>query len=72
MSGSDLDGDVYWISWDKNLEPPRTVLPASYLPPPPKTENEITLKAITKFFCDYIRNDNLGQNSNAWVIQWLL
>lgn len=29
-SGGDLDGDLYFISWDEDLIPPRTVTPMDY------------------------------------------
>lgn len=29
-SGGDLDGDLYFISWDEKLIPPQTVAPMDY------------------------------------------
>ena len=35
-SGSDLDGDVYFVTWDENLVPPRkqSWTPMDYAPVP--------------------------------------
>ncbi|KAI5078515.1 hypothetical protein GOP47_0006186 [Adiantum capillus-veneris] len=33
-SGSDLDGDLYFVSWDENLIPPTVHPPQDYQPPP--------------------------------------
>lgn len=32
-SGSDLDGDLYFVSWDKDLIPPTTDEPMDYTSP---------------------------------------
>jgi RNA-dependent RNA polymerase len=29
-SGSDLDGDIYFVCWDSELVPPRTIDPLEY------------------------------------------
>ncbi|XP_058078636.1 RNA-dependent RNA polymerase 1-like [Magnolia sinica] len=34
-SGSDLDGDVYFVSWDSELIPPRQIPPMEYIAKPP-------------------------------------
>ena len=31
-SGSDLDGDIYFVSWDRDLIPTRMVAPMDYTP----------------------------------------
>ncbi|PIA63818.1 hypothetical protein AQUCO_00201270v1 [Aquilegia coerulea] len=33
-SGSDLDGDIYFVSWDPELIPPRQIQPMDYTPAP--------------------------------------
>jgi RNA-dependent RNA polymerase len=67
MSGSDLDGDIYWITWNKSLMPNFTVPPASYLPDPPLEDPNITMESITDFFCSYMAQDQLGAIAHAWV-----
>jgi hypothetical protein len=36
-SGSDLDGDIYFVSWDPDLIPTRMVAPMDYTPAPTET-----------------------------------
>ena len=36
-SGSDLDGDIYFVSWDQPLIPFRMVAPMDYTPAPSDT-----------------------------------
>jgi RNA-dependent RNA polymerase len=72
ISGSDLDGDTYWICWEPSLFPPdRTNAPAMDFTPPrkPKPVENVTLEHIKHFFVDYIRNDRLGQIANAHLVQ---
>lgn len=61
-SGSDLDGDVYLITWNPDLIPTvRNFRPLEYEAPKPVTvEDRVTIDNIISFFLDYIRNDNLG------------
>ncbi|KAL0356013.1 UNVERIFIED_CONTAM: RNA-dependent RNA polymerase 2, partial [Sesamum radiatum] len=44
-SGGDLDGDLYFISWDENLIPPRTVDPMDYTGRRPRImDHDVTLE----------------------------
>jgi len=36
-SGSDFDGDIYFVSWDQSLIPIRMVEPMDYTPAPTET-----------------------------------
>jgi len=65
-SGSDLDGDLYLVSWDPSIIPKRENLytPADYPPAVPKI-GEVTIYNIIQFFADYIENDALGMIANA-------
>lgn len=46
-SGGDLDGDLYFISWDEDLIPPRTVTPMDYTGRRPRIMNhDVTLEVI--------------------------
>lgn len=67
MAGGDLDGDVYFVSWDKNL--------INYLPPenmemPQKYEKPTIVKdrpeaeELPDYFCFYLERDILGKLSN--------
>lgn len=68
-SGGDLDGDLYFISWDENLIPPKTVPPMDYTGRRPRImDHTVTLQEIQKFFVDYMINDNLGAISTAHLI----
>ena len=67
-SGSDLDGDVYFISWDFNLIPNILDLspPAKF--PAHTTTNiseELQIRDFVSFFCRYNSRNNLGLIANA-------
>ncbi|CAA6656073.1 unnamed protein product [Spirodela intermedia] len=68
-SGGDLDGDLYFVSWDKNLIPPTTDEPMDYIPRRPRImDHEVTLEEIQRFFVDYMINDTLGAISTAHLV----
>lgn len=68
-SGGDLDGDLYFISWDEKIIPPRTVSPMDYTASRPRImDHDVTLEEIQQFFVDYMINDTLGAISNAHLI----
>ncbi|CAN6478998.1 unnamed protein product [Victoria cruziana] len=47
-SGSDLDGDIYFVCWDHELIPPRQISPMDYDPAPPKDLNrDVLIKVLT-------------------------
>lgn len=64
-SGSDLDGDIYWISWDERLMPPpaavtgRSDNPMDFTPPTgPRTRADggpVQISDICDFFVDFIK-----------------
>lgn len=70
MSGSDLDGDMYFVSWDdqfynviENQEPmdfPKAT--KKYL------DRKVNVDDIIDFVGEYIKNDNLGIIANAHVV----
>ncbi|KAK8522761.1 hypothetical protein V6N13_115715 [Hibiscus sabdariffa] len=67
-SGSDLDGDIYFVCWDPDLIPPRQIEPMDYSPAPSATlDHEVTIEEIEEYFTNYIVNDSLGIISNAHV-----
>ncbi|KAL6997199.1 RNA-dependent RNA polymerase 2 [Sarracenia purpurea var. burkii] len=68
-SGGDLDGDLYFISWDENLIPSRVVTPMDYTGRRPRLmDHDVTLEEIQKFFVDYMISDALGIISTAHLI----
>ncbi|KAK4779449.1 hypothetical protein SAY87_015555 [Trapa incisa] len=68
-SGGDLDGDLYFVSWDPDLIPPRQFPPMDYTPAPAALANgNVTIEDVTEFFAEYMINDNLGIISNAHTV----
>ena len=60
-SGSDLDGDDYFVFYDKELIPKETVEPMDYTAAKAKKiKKNIKLKNIIKYFAEYINLNNLG------------
>jgi len=44
-SGSDLDGDLYFVSWDPELIPPNTYEPMDYTAEEPQAlDHEVTIQ----------------------------
>lgn len=44
-SGSDLDGDEYFVCWDSDLIPPKQINPMDYTPAPIKElDHGVTIK----------------------------
>lgn len=70
-SGSDLDGDLYFVTWDKNLIPPSKTSwqPMDYDPAPAKEQpRQVTIADIIEFFSRNMVNDHLGAICNAHVV----
>ncbi|KAL6911456.1 hypothetical protein ACP4OV_000261 [Aristida adscensionis] len=70
-SGSDLDGDIYFVSWDQSLIPTRTrmVAPMDYSPAPTEIlDHDVTIEEIEEYFTNYIVNESLGIIANAHVV----
>ncbi|GMN68751.1 hypothetical protein TIFTF001_037801 [Ficus carica] len=68
-SGSDLDGDTYFVCWDRELVPPRRHDAMNYTSAPPmELDHDVTMEEITEYFADYLVNDNLGIISNAHTV----
>ncbi|KAH0852861.1 hypothetical protein HID58_093646, partial [Brassica napus] len=64
-SGSDLDGDLYFVSWDPELIPPNTYEPMDYTAEEPQAlDHEVTIQEITNHFTNYPLNNNVGTISN--------
>lgn len=68
-SGGDLDGDQFFISWDRDLIPSQTDAPMDYTGRNPRImDHDVTLEEIQKFFVDYMINDTLGAISTAHLV----
>ncbi|CAN6448638.1 unnamed protein product [Victoria cruziana] len=68
-SGGDLDGDLYFISWDENIIPPNTDPPMHYIGRRPRImAQEVTLREVQEFFVNYMINDSLGAIANAHLV----
>eukprot|EP00892_Ulva_mutabilis_P008489 jgi/Ulvmu1/6011/UM026_0137.1 len=67
MSGGDLDGDIYLISWDTALVPEREAAAVDYTPARKPEEQILPVQVdqIVRFFIDYMKNDQLGRIANG-------
>lgn len=69
MSGSDLDGDMYFVCWDQNLCKFQNQKPMDF----PKAEKKqlsrkVNSHDVIDFLADYIRYDKLGLIANAHLV----
>ncbi|XP_010531131.1 PREDICTED: RNA-dependent RNA polymerase 6-like [Tarenaya hassleriana] len=70
-SGSDLDGDLYFVTWDLNLIPPskKSWSPMLYDAVEAKTlTRAVSRQDIIDFFVRNMVNDHLGRICNAHVV----
>ncbi|XP_078448155.1 RNA-dependent RNA polymerase 2 [Wolffia australiana] len=68
-SGGDLDGDLYFVCWDKTLVPPAADEPTDYFPRRPRiTDHDVTIEEIQRFFVEYMADDTLGAISTAHLV----
>ncbi|KAK4490906.1 hypothetical protein RD792_001622 [Penstemon davidsonii] len=70
-SGSDLDGDLYFVTWDENLLPPskRSWPPMEYAPGEVKElPRDVKHSDIIEFFVKNMVNESLGAICNAHVV----
>jgi RNA-dependent RNA polymerase len=70
-SGGDLDGDDFFVIWDKELQPPEwNCEPMDYAAPAPKTQNEpVKVTDLMKFFVRFMKNDALPTIAHAHLAQ---
>ncbi|XP_042480127.1 probable RNA-dependent RNA polymerase 1 isoform X2 [Macadamia integrifolia] len=65
-SGSDLDGDIYFVSWDPALIPSRQIEPMEYVPAPTiSLDHDVTIEQVEEYFTNFIANESLGIIANA-------
>ncbi|KAL7091227.1 hypothetical protein ACP275_12G092600 [Erythranthe tilingii] len=68
-SGSDLDGDIYFVCWDSDLIPTKQVEPMDYNPAPTtRLDHDVTIEEVEDYFTNYIVNDSLGIIANAHTV----
>ncbi|KAG9142261.1 hypothetical protein Leryth_007687 [Lithospermum erythrorhizon] len=68
-SGSDLDGDVYFVSWDRDLIPSKQISPMDYTAAPTiELDHDVTIEEVQEYFTNYIVNDSLGIIANAHTV----
>ncbi|KAK1411747.1 hypothetical protein QVD17_32447 [Tagetes erecta] len=70
-SGSDLDGDLYFVTWDQNLIPPtkQSWKPMEYTAAEPKLlPRDVRHSDIIDFFTKNMVNESLGTICNAHVV----
>ena len=68
MSGSDLDGDQFAVTWDRRLFLNKTALPMDYSPPPAHATSDIVSDtSLVEHFINHARNDNLGRIAMLWT-----
>ncbi|PPS17584.1 hypothetical protein GOBAR_AA03001 [Gossypium barbadense] len=68
-SGSDLDGDLYFISWDEDLIPLCRYPPMDYgAAQSAQLDHDVTIEEVAEYFTNYILNDSLGIISNAHTV----
>lgn len=70
MSGSDLDGDKYFVTWlDKLIPTRRNEEPMDFTAPEKKTlTRPVQVSDMIEFVSDYIKNDQLGIIANAHLV----
>ncbi|KAA8529774.1 hypothetical protein F0562_034126 [Nyssa sinensis] len=68
-SGSDLDGDIYFVCWDPDLIPPQQLQPTDYTPAPSVVlDHDVTIEEVQAYFTNFILNDSLGIIANAHTV----
>ena len=70
MSGSDLDGDIYFVCWEQSLIPPESnKAPMDYTAiEKEQLSRQISEEDMITFFGRYIESDQLGVIANAHLV----
>lgn len=64
-SGSDLDGDMFLVSWNADLIPKRLFEPDTYTSATFLTKETVSINDVVNFYIRYMRSFNLGLISNS-------
>ncbi|KAK7407698.1 hypothetical protein VNO78_09717 [Psophocarpus tetragonolobus] len=68
-SGSDLDGDIYFVCWDPELIPSDVIDPMDYTAAPAmELDHDVMIEEVEEYFANYIVNDSLGIIANAHTV----
>ncbi|XP_077241142.1 putative RNA-dependent RNA polymerase 1 isoform X3 [Tasmannia lanceolata] len=68
-SGSDLDGDIYFVSWDPELIPRCQIPPMDYTAAPTEIlDHDVSIEEVQEYFANYMVNDSLGIIANAHTV----
>jgi RNA-dependent RNA polymerase len=65
ISGSDLDGDQYWVYWGRELTVNQTIPPLAYTPASKKIVPEVTSELIINHILDILDDQTSGIISNT-------
>lgn len=65
ITGSDLDGDLFFVTWDPDLTQFEPRPPMNFPPAPAGPDQPVTLEAISEFFLQYMTSDVLGRVANT-------
>jgi RNA-dependent RNA polymerase len=70
-SGGDLDGDDFFVLWDRGLQPPEwNCDPMNYAAPKLKEQNRpVEITDLMKFFVRFMKNDSLPTIAHAHLAQ---
>lgn len=66
-SGSDLDGDIFLLSWCKKLIPKATFKPYDYRDSSGLVKDRVLLSDIVNFYIRHMRLYQLGQIANSYL-----
>lgn len=69
MSGGDLDGDKFFVCWDKRVIPEAICEPYGYPPAKEVTKRNLTQEEMIRYFAFY-NNASLGKVKNLYL-EWL-
>lgn len=67
ISGSDLDGDMFFVTWDKRLIPENVDEPMQYDTEKKQLDNkgEVTMDQVREFYIEHMNSATLGQIDNS-------
>eukprot|EP01127_Copromyxa_protea_P012156 TRINITY_DN3133_c0_g1_i1.p1 TRINITY_DN3133_c0_g1~~TRINITY_DN3133_c0_g1_i1.p1 ORF type:complete len:1072 (+),score=121.07 TRINITY_DN3133_c0_g1_i1:257-3472(+) len=71
-SGSDLDGDLYFATWDPRFLIPKNADPSDYSAPVPMIgtgeQSSVSVADIKEFFVNFMITESLGRIANAHLV----